>query len=105
MFQIAAGLRLSKDDTLVLNTNVAFTSQGAHTIVWDYANGAAYAAEHAPTGTPENTLSIGFNAEWKPVGLVTLLGGLNGIALFNAGHEAEKTALGAEGNFGVRLAW
>jgi hypothetical protein len=105
MFQIAGGLRFSKDDTLALSADFSFTSQGEHSIVWDYANGRQYAEERTPTGTPENTLSLGFTASWKPAQPVMLLGGLTGIVLINSGHEAGKTAFGTEGNFGIRLAW
>jgi hypothetical protein len=103
MIQFAAGLRFARADLLVLNADFAFVRQGEHTIVWDYANGAQYAGERTPTGTAENTLSLALNAEWKPVRLITLLGGVTGIILINPAHEEEKTAFGAEGNVGVRL--
>jgi hypothetical protein len=102
--QFTAGSRFFLDDIIVLTGKIQYAAHGEHGLIWDWSKGESQAAERTPTGTPEHRIVLSVMGEWKPIGSITLSGGLAGTVLINP-NNAPGMALGAETTLGVKYTW
>jgi hypothetical protein len=84
---------------LSIAPELSFTRRGEHTIRYDWQKSTAAFNEKTPTGIPENFLSLGVEAVWRPVKRLRLSAYIAGGFLFDAGHVPGANEAGAEFTF------
>jgi hypothetical protein len=96
MMLFALGSSFSKDK-LSFSADFSYILRGEHTILWDWKMGRGYTDQKTPSGIPEHTLKIAFDAKWKPLSFLTVSRQIAGtFVVINADHVSGAKEYGID---------
>ncbi|MCL2832377.1 MAG: hypothetical protein FWD78_04330 [Treponema sp.] len=102
---LALGTRFFNGDKLEINGEFSWVSAGEHGIYWDWEKSEAAYMESTPSGIPQNTLTFGASARWKPFSFLALNGSAACTVTLNNRHIDGVNAAGGQATVSVSFTY